>query len=146
MEEIAITQGGTAEDHRGSIRFVNDFDMAAVKRFYIIENKDTETIRGWRAHRTEQRWFYVLAGAFSLKTVKIDNWEQPSRELPVDETILRSEDQRVIHVPIGYGTAFQAVAPGSKLLVFADYGIDHAKHDDYTYPVGYFVGAGFGCP
>jgi len=25
--------------------------MTAVKRFYIIENKDTETIRGWRAHR-----------------------------------------------------------------------------------------------
>lgn len=142
MEEINSILGGIAEDHRGSIRFVNDFDMTAVKRFYSIENKDTETIRGWRAHRTEQRWFYVLDGAFSMKTIRIDNWDQPSRELPVDETIMRSADQRVVHVPAGYGTAFQALEPGSRLLVFADYGIEHAKSDDYTYPTDYFVKAG----
>src|SRR5690606_18659464 len=133
--------GGIAEDHRGSIRFVNEFDMSAVKRFYIIENKDTETIRGWRAHRIEQRWFYVLDGAFSMKTVKIDDWDQPSRELPVEETIMRSEGQQIIHVPVGCGTAFQALEAGSRLLVFADYGIEHAKLDDYTYPVDYFVKA-----
>ncbi len=139
MEEITITPGGIAEDHRGCIRFVNDFDMTAVKRFYIIENKDTETIRGWRAHRIEQRWFYVLDGAFSMKTVKIDDWSKPSRELPVDETIMRSEEQQAVHVPVGYGTAFKALEPGSRLLVFADYGIEHAKDDDYTYPADYFV-------
>src|SRR5690606_9800072 len=87
--------------NRGSIRFVNDFDMTAVKRFYIIENKDTETIRGWRAHRIEQRWFCVIEGAFSMKTVRIDDWSEPSKELPVEETILRSEEQRIIHVPVG---------------------------------------------
>ncbi len=143
MEEIGITQGGIAEDHRGNIRFVNDFDMAAVKRFYIIENKDTETVRGWRAHRLEQRWFFVLEGAFSMKTVKIDDWNGPSRQLPVEETIVQSGDQRVVHVPTGYGIAFRALEPGSRLLVFADYGIAHAKNDDYTYPVDYFVDAGF---
>jgi len=143
MEGIGITQGGIAEDHRGHIRFVNDFDMTAVKRFYIIENKDTETIRGWRAHRIEQRWFYVLNGTFSMKTVKIDNWDEPSKELPVEETILRYEEQRVIHMPVDYGTAFRALEPGSRLLVFADYGIEHAKNDDYTYPAEYFVKAGF---
>src|SRR5690606_4638809 len=121
MEEIATIQGGIAEDHRGSIRFVNEFDMTNVKRFYIIENKDTETIRGWRAHRIEQRWFYVLDGAFSLKTVKIDDWMEASRDLPVEETILRSADQRVIHMPVGFATSFQALEPGSRLLVFAEY-------------------------
>lgn len=140
MNIISSIPGGVAADHRGSIRFVNGFDMAAVKRFYIIENKDTETIRGWRAHRIEQRWFYVLDGAFSLKTVKIDHWESPSPALPVEEAILRSEDQRVIHVPVGYGTAFQALEPRSRLLVFADYGIEHAAADDYTWPADYFGG------
>ena len=51
MSEIAQITGGIAKDHRGQIRFVNDFDMTEVKRFYIITNKDTELIRGWRAHR-----------------------------------------------------------------------------------------------
>ncbi len=143
MEGIGITQGGIAEDHRGHIRFVNDFDMTEVKRFYIIENKDIETIRGWRAHRIEQRWFYALEGAFSMKTVKIDDWDKPSTELSVEETIMRSAEQRVIHVPVGYGTAFQALEPGSRLLVFADYGIGHAKSDDYTYPADYFIKATF---
>ena len=143
MEDIVITQGGVASDHRGSIRFVNDFDMAAVKRFYIIENKDTATIRGWRAHRLEQRWFYVLDGAFSMETVKIDDWSQPSRELAVEKAILRSEEQRIIHVPVGFGTAFQAQTPGSRLLVFADHDIQHAQHDDYTYPADYFLMSGF---
>lgn len=72
-----------------------------------------------------------------MKTVKIDNWDDPSRELPVEETILRYEDQCVIHMLIGYGTAFQALEPGSRLLVFSDYGIEHAKEDDYTYPANY---------
>ncbi len=132
-------QGDVASDHRGSIRFVNDFDMTKVKRFYIIENADTDVIRGWRAHRIEQRWFYVLDGGFSLRTVAIDDWERPSRDLSVAEVRLSADEQRVLHVPTGYGTAFKALTPGSRLLVFADYGIDHASKDDYTYPVDYFV-------
>lgn len=49
------------------------------------------------------------------------------------DTILRADDQRVIHMPMGYGTALQALAPGSRLLVFADYGIEHSKEDDATF-------------
>lgn len=136
---INTIKGGIAEDHRGQIRFVNDFDMSLVKRFYIIKNADTEPVRGWRAHRIEQRWFYVLSGVFELDLVKIDNWDNASTDLPVEKRILKSEEQQVIHVPVGYGTAFRALEEGSELLVFADYGIDHAKNDDYTWPVDYFV-------
>lgn len=132
-------QGGIAKDHRGQIRFVNDFDMTQVKRFYIIKNTDTELIRGWRAHRMEQRWFYVLSGAFSLDLVKIDDWENASPDLPVEKRILKAGEQQVLHVPVGYGTAFQALEADSELLVFADYGIENAKNDDYTWAVDYFV-------
>src|SRR5690606_1197465 len=131
--------GGIAKDHRGEIRFVNDFDMTQVKRFYIIKNTVTELIRGWRAHRTEQRWFYVLSGSFALDLIQVDDWENASPELPVEKRILKAEEQQVLHVPVGYGTAFQALEPESELLVFADYGIEHAKTDDYTWPVDYFV-------
>lgn len=130
--------GGIAKDHRGQIRFVNDFDMTQVKRFYVIKNIDTELIRGWRAHRMEQRWFYVLSGSFAVDLVQIDNWENASPELPIEKRILKGEELKVLHVPVGYGTAFQALEPRSELLVFADYGIENAKHDDYTWPVDYF--------
>jgi len=137
---IASIQGGIAKDYRGQIRFVNEFDMSLVKRFYIIKNNDTELVRGWRAHRIEQRWFYVLSGVFELDLVKIDNWECASTDLPIEKRILKAEEQQIVHVPVGYGTAFRALEEGSELLVFADYGIDHAKEDDHTWPVDYFTG------
>lgn len=140
MEEKIVKSiiGGVAADHRGQIKFVNDFDMTQVKRFYIIKNTDTELIRGWRAHRMEQRWFYVLSGAFALDLVQIDNWENASPDLPIEKRILNADQQQVLHVPVGYGTAFQAMEPESELLVFADYGIENAKNDDYTWPIDYF--------
>lgn len=138
MNAIGKIQGGIAQDERGQIRFVNDFDMALVKRFYIIKNADTELVRGWRAHQIEQRWFYVLSGAFSVDLIQIDNWEIPSPDLPVQQVILHSADMQVLHVPVGYGTAFKALEPNSELLVFADYGIEHAALDDHTWPLDYF--------
>lgn len=136
---IENIQGGIAKDHRGQIRFVNDFDMSEVKRFYIIKNSDLELIRGWRAHRIEQRWFYVLSGSFKFDIVEIDNWEQASKDLAVKTEILKSADNMVLHLSAGYGTAFQALEEGSELLVFSDFGIENAPKDDYTYPLDYFV-------
>jgi len=121
MGELSSIQGGISKDERGQIRFVNEFDMSLVKRFYIIQNADTALIRGWRAHRIEQRWFYVLSGSFNVDLVKIDNWENPSPSLAIENLILHAADMKVLHVPVGYGTAFRALEVGSELLVYADY-------------------------
>lgn len=136
---IEFLQGGISKDHRGQIRFVNCFDMKNIKRFYIIRNSDLDLVRGWRAHKIEERWFYTLSGSFIVSLVKIDNWHQPSKELEIEEIILNSVDNRLIHVPCGYGTAFQAIEEGSEILVFADHYLDHAQYDDYTYELDYFV-------
>ncbi|MGV6945616.1 WxcM-like domain-containing protein [Sphingobacterium kyonggiense] len=132
-------QGGIAKDQRGQIRFVNDFDMSLVKRFYIIKNADLDLVRGWRAHRIEQRWFYVLSGSFAIDIVKIDNWDNASQDLEVKKVILNSSDNQVLHLSTGYGTAFQALETNSEILVFSDYGIENATNDDYTYPLDYFI-------
>ncbi|WP_312339835.1 hypothetical protein [Sphingobacterium sp.] len=137
MEPNTI-QGGIAQDERGSIRFVNEFDMSLVKRFYIIRNLDTELIRGWRGHKIEQRWFYVLSGEFSLDLVKIDNWVKPDQSLPIHNIILRAGEMKVLNVPNGYATAFRALEQDSELLVYADYPLSHAVEDDFTWPVEYF--------
>jgi len=95
-------------------------------------------VRGWRAHRIEQRWFYVLSGSFAIRVVKIDNWESASVDLPVDRFVLNTDDNQVLHLSTGYATAFQALEENSELLVFSDYGIENATKDDYTYPLDYF--------
>lgn len=140
MREVKIIQGGIAKDERGQIRFVNEFDMSLVKRFYIIKNTDTELVRGWRAHRIEQRWFYILSGKFGVDLVKIDNWETPNPMLPIQRVILESAEMKVLHVPAGYGTAFRALEANSELLVYADYPLAHAISDDYTWKPDYFSG------
>jgi len=138
MGESNFIQGGIAKDERGDIRFVNEFDMSSVKRFYIIRNADINLIRGWRAHRIEQRWFYVLSGSFNVDLVKIDNWENPDPELPIENVVLEANNMKLLHVPAGYGTAFRALVPNSELLVYADYPLTHAPKDDYSWNVDYF--------
>ena len=137
--EIEFITGGIAKDYRGQIRFVNDFDMSNVKRFYIINNTSTDVIRGWRGHRIETRWFYVLGGSFSIDVVKIDDWDKPSRNLNVETLTLEMSDDRVLRVPPGHATAFRAQLPNSELLVFADTLLEDAKNDDYTWATDYFT-------
>jgi len=141
--DINIIQGGIATDKRGNIRFTNDFKMVDVRRFYLITNADCEIIRGWRAHRIEQRWFYVISGSFEVNIVKIDNWDQPSSELEVKKMILNSSENKLLHLPTGYGTTFKSIDTDSILLVFSDFDIDNAVNDNYTYDLNYFKKAVF---
>ncbi len=136
---INFIQGGASTDVRGDIKYVNDFDMSDVKRFYIIRNADEGVVRGWRAHRSEQRWFYVLSGTFVLDVVKIDDWQEASVDLPVERIILSAEGNRILHVPKGYGTSIRMVKAPAELLVFADSLIEKAQDDDYTWPIDYFI-------
>ncbi|WP_185213166.1 WxcM-like domain-containing protein [Sphingobacterium mizutaii] len=137
--EINFIEGGESIDARGSIKYVNSFDMTKIKRFYIISNADTEMIRGWRGHKIEERWFYVISGEFELDIVKIDDWDLCDRNLDVNRYQLKAEDNRIVHLPCGYATAFRALKKDSKLLVYSNFGLDHAKNDDYVWPIDYFV-------
>ncbi|WP_418359218.1 hypothetical protein [Sphingobacterium detergens] len=143
MKDLSIIKGGIATDQRGQIRFVNDFDMSLVKRFYIIKNKDTELIRGWRAHRIEQRWFYVLSGTFSISLVKINDWTNPDPNSFIEEFVLEASEMQIFHVPEGYGTAFRALEAESEVMVFADYPLAHAVFDDHTWPIDFFKNSKF---
>lgn len=133
-----IIQGGCHTDERGTLSFFNDFDLLAVKRFYSIQHSNITVKRGWRGHKIEQRWFGVTAGAFRISLVKIDHWEKPSPNLIIHHFELLAEDNQILHVPAGYVSNLQAIKPNSKVLVFADHGIEHAKIDDYLYSNNYF--------
>ena len=132
-----VSEGHRYEDERGIITFNNDFDASAVKRIYTIENHSTDFIRGWQGHRTEQRWFACMKGAFEISVIAIDDFDHPSKELTVTKHRLNNESLSYLHVPGGCITAIQAMKPGSKLLVLADYAIGEIQ-DEYRFPLGYF--------
>lgn len=137
-KQYQINSGGHHADERGTVYFFNDFDMTEVKRFYRINHHDTSTIRGWRGHKIEQRWFHVFRGVFEIKLIEIDNWERPNPVLPVTKMILRAKDDVVLHIPAGFATCLKAISAHSELIVFADTLIEHAKNDDYLFPLDYF--------
>lgn len=137
VETPILIVGNKYVDERGIIGFVNTFDMKEIRRFYRIRNSDTQLKRGWRAHRIEQRWFSVLSGTFDVAVVKIDNWENPSKNLQQQKYRLTS-DNTVLHVPKGYATCIESLEPNSEMILFADSLIEDAGKDNYLFPVDYF--------
>jgi len=132
MDKTSIIQGGRHTDERGSIRFVNSFKFKDVKRFYIIEHPKN-IVRAWQGHKIEIKYFYVISGSFLVCRVKIDEWQNPSHDLPVDEFVLSEVDSQILKIPGGYANGFKALEDNSKMLVFSNSDLEESKQDDYRF-------------
>ncbi|UEQ78721.1 WxcM-like domain-containing protein [Chryseobacterium arthrosphaerae] len=137
MNTPEFIEGGKYSDVRGNLFFNNEFNTSEIKRIYCIENTETDFIRGWTGHKIEQRWFSAVLGSFTIKLVKINDWEAPSRELEILEYELNAEKLDVLHIPSGYASAIQANEKGAKLLVMANYSLGEID-DEYRFPIDYF--------
>lgn len=129
--------GNKYEDYRGKLYYNNDFDASEVKRIYFMQNADLSIERAWKGHKIEQRWFSVAQGKFLIKLIEIDNWEQPSKNLPSIDFELNSECLDILHIPGGYISYIRALEENSKLLVMADYNFGEIN-DEYRFPADYF--------
>ncbi|MDG4655102.1 WxcM-like domain-containing protein [Chryseobacterium arthrosphaerae] len=137
MNTPEFIEGGKYSDVRGNLFFNNEFNTSEIKRIYCIENTETDFIRGWTGHKIEQRWFSAVLGSFTIKLVKINDWEAPSRELEILQYELNAEKLDVLHIPSGYASAIQANEKGAKLLVMANYSLGEID-DEYRFPIDYF--------
>lgn len=132
-----LLQGKKHQDERGVITYNNEFDASQIKRIYTIENHSVDFIRGWQGHKIEQRWFACMKGKFEISVIKIDDFENPSKDLAITKYILEDNELTYLHIPAGNITAIQALKKESKLLVLADYGIGEVQ-DEYRFPLEYF--------
>jgi dTDP-4-dehydrorhamnose 3,5-epimerase len=119
-----LIKGNTHIDSRGTVRFVNDFDMTKVVRMYCIE-PELGTIRAWQGHKIESKWFYVAKGCFTVKTIQIENPEL------LTEFRMKEKDSQVLNIPEGYYNGFEATEKGSILMVFSDVDLETSKADDH---------------
>ena len=133
-----IFSGSSHTDARGTLCYNNDFETLAIKRIYVIENNGTNFIRAWQGHKIEQRWFSAIKGAFKIQLIKIDQWEQPSKNLEKLTFTVNAEKLDVLHIPKGYISSIQSLEVGSKLLAMADHFLGEIK-DEYRYDVDYFI-------
>jgi dTDP-4-dehydrorhamnose 3,5-epimerase-like enzyme len=133
-----IIQGGNFSDHRGTISYVNDFKFSDIERFYIISNFEGNPIRAWQGHKLDTKNFYCLTGSFNIHFIKIDNWENPSKELTVETIYVSANDSKIVHIPAGYANAIESLEKDSKLISFSTLPLANVGDDDVRYASDYW--------
>lgn len=133
-----IIEGGNFSDHRGTISYVNDFKFTDIERFYIISNSQQNPIRAWQGHKLDTKNFYCLTGSFNIHFIKIDNWENPSKELTVETIFVCANDSKIVHIPAGYANAIESLEKESKLISFSTLPLANVGDDDIRYASDYW--------
>ncbi len=132
-EELGLIDGGQHTDARGTVSFVNEFDFRGVDRFYWVMAGEANVMRGWVGHRREQKWFTVVQGEVLIAVVRPDDWERPSRDLPVTRYLLSAARPQVLHVPAGYATGSVNLNQKAVLMIFSSGKIEDARADDFRF-------------
>lgn len=135
--EPELIKGNNHLDARGKLTFNNSFSGFTIKKIYSIENTDLDFVRGWQGHQIEQRFFSAVSGSFKIKLIWIDQWDNPSKNLPILEFDLDAHNFDILHIPSGFVTSIQALEKSSKLLVFGDYRLNELQ-DEFRFPNDYF--------
>lgn len=134
-----LIKGNIHTDTRGTIRFVNDFNFEGIKRFYTITHPDTSVIRAWQGHQKETKYFYVVKGSFVINWIKIDDWEQPSKELKVNSQILSDQKSEILMIEPSHANGFKALEPNSTVIVYSDKTLQESKEDDFRFRLDYWM-------
>ena len=75
--------------------------------------------------------------SFNIQLILVDNWIEPSINLPKLGFELSSKSLDVLHIPSGYLTSIEGLDDNSILLAMSDYGLNEIN-DDYKFPNNYF--------
>lgn len=139
QQKPTIIKGGAYSDERGSMRFVNDFSFNDVKRFYFIKHPNTEFVRAWQAHQFEKKYFYPISGSFVVAWVKIDDFENPSKDLIPEYHILSVANSEIISVPKGYANGLKALETNSEVMIFSDMELEESVNEKIRFPAHWWL-------
>lgn len=137
-DSIRLIEGNLFVDDRGQLSFVNEFNFAGIKRFYIVENHVEGFVRAWHAHKIESKYVLVIDGAALVGAVKIDNWEKPSKMLDVKKYVLSSKKPVILYIPKGYANGFMSLSKETKIMYLSTTTLEESKGDDYRYDARYW--------
>jgi dTDP-4-dehydrorhamnose 3,5-epimerase-like enzyme len=131
--EPKLLAGDLAVDDRGTVTFVNDFDFSGVKRFYTVRNHRAGFVRAWHAHRREAKYVTAVTGSALVGAVAIDDWERPSRDLPVKRFVLSADKPCVLYIPPGFANGFMSLTADAQLVFFSTADLQESRGDDVRY-------------
>lgn len=125
--------GGSHSDARGVLRFCNDFDMSAVKRFYTIANNAAEPVRGWIGHRKETKWFFPLKGKTTIVLEAMD-CSRAETQRRGEEFVLDANEPNVLKVTPGNWFCIEQDG-NAEMMVFSDCKVGEFENDDFRRPL-----------
>ena len=126
-----LIQGGAHTDARGTLRFCNDFNMASVRRFYIIANSVEQPVRGWIGHKRETKWFFPLKGT---TTVTVESMSEPTCPTCSTRFNLSATSPSVLKIPGGNWFCIEQ-HDGAEVMVFSDCKVGEYENDDLRRPI-----------
>jgi dTDP-4-dehydrorhamnose 3,5-epimerase-like enzyme len=138
LQEPKVINGGLAVDDRGQVTFINDFDFADVKRFYMVSNHKQGFVRAWHAHKKEAKYVLVVKGAAKVAAVAIDDWDKPSKDAEVKQFVLSEKKPTVLYIPAGYANGFMSLTDDAQIMFFSTSTLDESLGDDFRYESKYW--------
>lgn len=138
MIKTITYSGDIYTDSRGKIRFVNGFNFKGVKRFYQIENANTDIVRAFHGHKKEEKFVYVALGSIIFCAVYIADFKKPSKKTVVQRYILTHKKPQVIYVPPHFANGFRALEKKTKVIFYSTASLEDSKKDDYRIPYDYW--------
>ena len=100
MEPI-LFESKSNSDHRGTVSFTNDLNLNKVVRTYKVINKQARTVRAWHGHKIEEKWISVEDGEFLVCAVKVEDFENPSKDQEVFKFNM-TPDSGILYIPNNY--------------------------------------------
>lgn len=151
MVEFPSTYTGELRiDDRGILSAINQVSFEKVKRMYIVENFNTDTIRAFHGHKVEEKQALVVSGSALIVLTELDfkgigHMLDPGVPIPEDfvPKVLHSKFLRhvasaripeLITIPAGWANGFRALEPNTKILFFSSTTLAEAAIDDYRIP------------
>ncbi len=133
-----LLQGALAVDDRGSVAFVNDFDLSGLRRFYLVRNHRQGFVRAWHAHRREEKFVTVTSGAALVGAVRVDDWATPARDAEVHRHVLSADRPAVLRIPAGFANGFMSLTVDTTLLFFSSATLAESREDDVRFDARYW--------
>ena len=106
------------QDFRGSLEYYNSLDLDKYKRLYIVKNPKIGTVRAWHGHKIESKLVKVINGNFCIFTIKIDNWDNPSKDL-IPSKYEMDENSGILYIPPGYANGAINTEANSQVMYFS---------------------------
>lgn len=138
MEAPRLIKGGCAIDDRGVVRYVNEFPLTDVKRFYTIGNHRQGLVRAWHAHKKEAKGLTALVGDIMIGVVQLDDFQNPSKELIPEIFILSDRNPAILQIPGGFAHGWMNLTADAMLGCFSTASLEESLADDFRFDARYW--------